>query len=133
MSVQNTVPYISLREVTVATTDGYAFRFEANKTLFIPNQRSIIAAVVAAGCAPVTKEDKPELKTQDDVKDEDVAERKIALFAALDVIIERQEPTDFTRGNVPQVRALETISGIEGIKNAERDAIWKEFKVERGL
>jgi hypothetical protein len=133
MSVQQKVPYISLRDVVVATLDGYSIGFKANTTTYVPNSKRVIAAVQAAGCVPVTEDtEAPELITIEQYSEEVAEERRIALFAAMDVIREREEPTDYTRNGAPQVRSLETISGFQ-ISNTERDKVWKEYKAEHGI
>lgn len=133
MSTLKKVPYISLRDIVVPTLDGYTVRFVKNVTTHVPNTRNVIKAVQAAGCVPVEDDaEAPKLKTIEDLNDDEVEKRKLALFAALDVIVERNEPTDFTNAGVPQTNSLETISGFQ-VSVTERNKVWKEFKAERGM
>lgn len=134
MSVQKTVPYISLRDIVVATLEGYAIRFVASMPTDVPNHRGVIAAVQAAGCVPFRDGDdkiKPISRTIEHANEDEVAARKEALYLAIQTILDRDNPVDFNRAGAPQTRSLETITGFDKISNAERDAAWKAFKASQ--
>lgn len=135
MSVQKTIPYISLRDIVVATTDGYALRFTAGVPTEVPNYKGVITAVQAAGCMPVEEVGArvvaTKTRTIEDVTDEEAAKRADALQLAIGVIMERNDPIDFNRAGAPQTRSLEQITGFEKISNAERDKAWKAYQASK--
>lgn len=137
MSVQQTVPYISLKDQVVATTDGYALRFIAGEVTDVPNFRGVIKAVQAAGCVPAEEVGAQVLNkvkkagTVEDHKEQETADRSALIQQAIIAIIDRGEPSDFTRNGSPQTRSLEQLTGLESIKNAERDAEWKKYQASK--
>lgn len=131
MSVQSKIPYISLRDIVVATLDGYSIRFEKGKPVDVPNFKNVINAVNAAGCVPYIDGDEkiaPVTRTFEHVTDEQSAARADAIRLAILAIVDRDLPVDFTRAGAPQTRSLETITGFDKISNAERDEAWKSYK-----
>ena len=135
MSVQNTIPYISLRDIVVATTDGYALRFVAGEPTEVPNYKTVIQAVKSAGCMPVeeigARVIATKTKTIDEVSAEEAAGRADAIQLAIGAIVDGGQPIDFNRAGAPQTRSLEKLTGFEKISNAERDAAWKTYQANK--
>lgn len=131
MSVQKTIPYVSLRDIVVSTTDGYAIRFVANKPVMVPNFKRVIQAVQSAGCVPyedLVSGQKAHIKTIEQVAADESTEREISIIAAIGELVERDNPIDYNRAGSPQTRSLETLTGLEKISNAERDKAWKKYQ-----
>lgn len=135
MSVQNTVPYISLIDQVVATTDGYTLRFVAGETTQVPNFKNVVAACRSAGCVPAEEigaQVRGKLGTIEDHREAEDAARSAAIQMAILTVVERGLPADFTRAGVPQNRALEQLTGFASIKNTERDMEWKKYLENKG-
>lgn len=131
MSVQQTVKYISLRDIVVPTTEGYAIRFTANEPVEVPNFKRVIAAVNAAGCIPFEEAmglGKIQVKSIEQVKNEEISERQAMIIDGIGKLKDRDNPIDFNRSGAPQTRSLEAVTGLEKISNAERDKAWEVFK-----
>lgn len=135
MSVQEKlIPFISQRDIVIATTDGYSIGFKAGVPSNVPNVKGVLEAVRAAGCVPFDSEGKRvtgKIDSVEDGLDAAVAARTEAIQAAIFVIVERDNPVDFNRAGAPQTRSLEQISGLEKITNAERDEAWKQYKASK--
>lgn len=134
MSVQQTVKYISLRDIVVPTTEGYAIRFIANEPVEVPNFKRVIAAVNAAGCIPFEEAmglEKVRVKTIEQVKNEEISERQAMIIAAIGELKERDNPIDFNRAGAPQTRSLEAVTGLDKISNAERDKAWDTYRANQ--
>lgn len=129
MSVEKTIPYVSLRDIVVPTLDGYALRFESGVPTQVPNFKHTIAAVQAAGCVPAD-EVKVRVKstTVEEATEAEQNARRDQILVAIGVLKEKGDPIDFNRTGSPQVRSLEAITGFKDISNAERDKAWKAFQ-----
>lgn len=137
MSVQKTVPFYSPRDITVATLDGYSYRFEANVPQEVANTRNVISALKSSGCIPYDETAADgnganiKLTTLEDSTEAAFEARKIMILDAIDKLVEADDKTAFTNTGAPQVKAIAALTGIEGLKNQERDAMWKLYKAER--
>lgn len=131
MSVQS-IPYLSLRDIVVATTEGYAIRFVAGQPVDVPNYKNVIQAVQSAGCMPVEEVGArvvaTKTKTIEEVSDAEAASRADAIQLAISAIVDGGQPIDFNRAGAPQTRSLEKLTGFEKISNAERDKAWKTYQ-----
>lgn len=131
MSVQKTVKYISMRDIVVATTEGYSIRFIANEPSDVPNYKRVIAAVGAAGCIPYEEAmglEKVRVKTIEQAKNDETSERLAMIIDGIGQLKERDNPIDFNRAGAPQTRSLEAVTGLDKISNAERDKAWDVFR-----
>lgn len=137
MSVQPTVPFYSVREITVATLDGYSYRFEPNTPIQVANTREVVKALKANGCIPYDENatdgngSNLKLTTVQDSTEAAFEARKVMILDAIEKLIEADDKTAFTNTGAPQVKAIMALTGIEVLKNQERDAMWKLYRAER--
>ena len=131
MSVEKTIPYVSLREIVVTSLDGYSLRFEPGVPVNVPNFKHTIGAVQAAGCVPADEvQVRIKTSTVEEASEAEQAARQAQIIAAIGVLVDKKDPIDFNRSGSPQVRSIETIVGFD-ISNMERDKAWKAYQASK--
>lgn len=131
MSVEKTIPYVSLREIVVTSLDGYSLRFEPGVPVNVPNFKHTIGAVQAAGCVPADEvQVRIKTSTVEEASEAEQAARQAQIIAAIGVLVDKKDPIDFNRSGSPQVRSIETIVGFD-ISNTERDKAWKAYQASK--
>lgn len=120
--------YVLNRNFNFHSTLGGASFVKGEPTWVIPEiEKQVIAigAVRADGDTPDVLEDAPKLP-QAPVG----ADRENELFAAFDLLAERNESRDFTAQGVPTVKSVEKITGFDVDKLEVVDA-WAAYKVAK--
>lgn len=113
--------FIMPRDRTVATTKGHCIGFKKGVPTFVPY--GCYDEVQAAGAVP---EDELPDDTAKAVQDPQGAERDSLIAMALEEVILKNNPKDFTAAGMPHVKVLETKLGFN-IDAYERDAAWTKF------
>lgn len=114
------------RDRVVATTKGHVINFKKGVPTFVPYVA--YDEVMAAGAVPV--EELPEDAAKA-VKDPQGSERDGLIVMALEEVVLKNSPKDFTAAGVPHVKVLEGKLGFS-IDANERDAAWLKFNANKG-
>ena len=118
--------FTTTRDRVVATTKGHIISFKKGVPTYVP----YIAydEVQAAGAVPA--EELPE----DPVKaamDPQGSERDGLIAMAMEEVVLKNSPKDFTAAGMPHVKVLESKLGFS-IDANERDAAWLKFNANKG-
>ncbi len=111
------------QDKTVATKLGHTIQFKKDVPTHVPKE--CYRAVQAEGAVP---EDAIVEQVKESKKDapEDATDRRIAVFKALEQLVEKNKRGDFSANGVPKTNAIEKITGFD-IDAKERDALWRDF------
>lgn len=118
--------YVLNRNYTLRTLTGHSVRFEKGVPTFVPKlierEAQMIGAERVDGDAPdMLDPEKPEVVPMaPDVRVEQIR-------TAFELLVERNEPGDFTGAGVPSVKAVERIVGFD-VDRKEVGEIWASYK-----
>lgn len=119
--------YIAPRDMTVASRSGRSVEFKKNKPTYCPPQMH--AELIACGVVPA--EEMPEVKVEGTVEPTVSVEREVALFAAFEKLILRNERTEFTSAGTPHCAVLAKLLDWANLDAKERDAAWAKFQASK--
>lgn len=110
------------RDRTVATSKGHSIEFKKGVPTHVPYECR--EEVMAVGAVPEGEIDealtpKPETPVGED--------REAIVMAAIEAIVLRNNPKEFTAGGAPHIKTLERELGFD-IDVHERDALWDKFR-----
>lgn len=145
--------YVLPYDKTVVSTGGHTIKFLADTPTPVPNNRALIAAVIAAGGVaydPGKGLNAPELRrraamaevggaeaTAEDLADtpeakldERRATEKKMVFQAFEQLIESGDRNGFAPGGVPKPQAVERLTSLT-LPGKLVNALWVEFQKQR--
>jgi hypothetical protein len=120
--------FVSNRDITVASTEGYAIAFEKSVPMHVP--RAMHTEVMEKGILPVDGPDdivESEVKTRLLIAPDDADERADAISDAIRQLVKGNDSHNFSAGGVPSAGAL---SGMLGWKVDAREirTLWTKIK-----
>ena len=113
--------FVTNRDRVVATTKGHTISFKKGVPTHVPY--GVYDEVQAAGAVPVDELPDDSAKA---VQEPQGGERDELIAMAIEEIVLRNNPKDFTAAGVPHVKTLESKLGFQ-IDAHERDAVWTKF------
>lgn len=121
--------YTLSRNYLLRTTRGHVIRFEKGKPVYVPPivEKEAIAIGAERTDGGATDPLEPERPKALELSGE---ARAAEIRAAFELVIERNDPKDFTGAGVPMVKAIERITGLTVDRHEVTDA-WAEFKVSK--
>ena len=114
--------FIMSRNRTVATTKGHSIEFLKGVPTHVPYECR--EEVMAAGGVPETDVDEDPTPKPDTPAGED---REAIILAAIEAIVLRNNPKEFTAGGAPHIKTLERELGFD-VDVHERDDLWDKFR-----
>jgi hypothetical protein len=115
--------YKLMRNRVIATKSGHAIEFKKGEYVHVPPAAE--AEILAAGGVPETEEDEPAAP-----KPLTPDERKQMLLLAIEEIVTRNDPSEFTSGGTPHHKVVSEKTGIK-VDQTEMKALWVEFREAR--
>lgn len=112
----------------IATTMGHTIEFKKGEPTHVPKE--CWAEVQAAGAVPADAE-ALEPKVKKNAAPNDPNDRKAAIFAAIDLIVEGNKREDFGADSTPNVKAIEKLTGFD-TDGKEVKKLWAEYRQEKG-
>lgn len=120
--------FVLNRKHTYRSTSG-VISFEKGIPVFVPPYMH--KEIIAIGAEPADGAEIDLLGPEVVAKPEpSVLERKDDLFAAFQIISDRNDPKDFTGAGVPTVKAVEKIVDFDADRNEIVEA-WAEYRVAK--
>lgn len=114
------------RNLTLHSVLGHSIRFVKGEPTFVPTP--LIPEVVALGATAVDNEPGIEVPEEKPVvREPDEQERGLAILAAVELIIERNNRMDFTAGGSPTAKAVEKIVGFD-VYTREVNAALQDYR-----
>ena len=117
--------FVMPRTRVVSTTKGHCIGFTKGVPTFVPY--GCYDEVQAAGAVPEDELPDDEVKAAQDPQG---AERDGLIAMALEEVILKNAPKDFTAAGMPHVKVLEAKLGFS-IDATERDAAWTKFNAAK--
>lgn len=118
--------YVLNRDYVLRTTKGYTVAFKKGKPVFVPPLIEKDAVAIGAERADNGKTDvlAPETGEKVPMTFEELRE---AMFAAFDLLVEKNESDDFTAQGVPKVAVVEKMIETD-IDRKELVEAWAEYR-----
>jgi len=117
------------RNFLLRTTKGHTIRFEKDSPVYVPpvcvpDAVAIGAQAVEEASAQVLPDETPEPPplTPD--------QRKVKIREAIEMMIGRNERSDFTASGLPDLRKLNPLVGFD-VSTREREEVWMALKAEQ--
>ena len=119
---------VSLRDVRVANTLGVCIWFKANEPVLVPG--ALVDDAAAVGCVPVDATEYEDHKAKLDKAAKAQDELKAKLMAAVDVMVRRNAPEDFTPTGHPKLSVLASEAGVDqkDVSEQLRDHVFAEWR-----
>lgn len=118
--------YVLNRDYVLRTTKGYTVAFKKGNPVFVPPIIEKDAVAIGAERADNGKTDilVPEVNSKSQMTFEELRE---AMFAAFDLLVEKNESDDFTAQGVPKVAVVEKMIETD-IDRKELVEAWTEYR-----
>jgi len=118
--------YVLNRDYQLRTTKGYTVAFKKGEPVFVPPLIEKDAIAIGAERADNGKTDilVPEANSKSQMTFEELRE---AMFAAFDLLVEKNESDDFTAQGVPKVAVVEKMIETD-IDRKELVEAWTEYR-----
>ena len=117
--------FVMNRDRVVETTKGHVIAFVKGVPTFVPY--ACYDEVQAAGAVP--EEELPEDPAKE-IADPQGQDRDALIAMAIEEVVLKNNPKDFTAAGVPHVKVLEAKMGFQ-IDANERDAAWTKFNTAK--
>lgn len=118
--------FILNRSFTLRTTNG-VISFKKGEPTLVPT--AMLRDVIGIGGVRADGEDVDTSEPQAPVKPQVVGlERTDELYAAFGLIVEKNEPKEFTAQGVPTIKAIEKVVSFD-VDRAEVIEAWGEYKI----
>lgn len=118
--------FILNRDHVLATTLGHCVEFVKDKPTLVP--KALHDAVMAIGALP---EDPDAVETKTESSAPEGAKREEEILTAIEVMVDRNERTDFGANGRPAIGPLSVLLGWKP-SAAEVAALWARFQADKG-
>lgn len=121
--------YVLNRNYLHRSLMGHTISFEKGQPAYVPPECEKEVVAFGAECVDAEAPDvlEPEKKAARELS---LDERKEELFAAFDLIAEKNDSKEFTAQGVPTVKAVERITGFD-VEKTEVVEAWGEWKIAK--
>jgi hypothetical protein len=116
------------RNFLLRTTKGHTVRFTKDQPTYVPP--ACVEDAVAIGAQAVNEADGDVLGAEPQEIILTAAERKQKIREAIEVMMRRQERSDFTGNGMPNAKKIMALAGFE-VNSKERDSVWNEIVLEQ--